>query len=66
MLNCFNSSQMGPEFVPYIKMAKIGPHFENEQPRLYLFYFFPKKNSVAYPTAGDLASALQVSHLHLL
>ena len=33
MLNCFNSSQVGPELVPYIKMAKIGPHFENE-PRL--------------------------------
>ena len=35
MLNCFNSSRVGPELVPYMKMAKIGSHFENEQPRLY-------------------------------
>jgi len=40
MLSCFNSSPVGPELVPYIKMAKIGPYFENEQPRLYLLYFF--------------------------
>jgi len=39
MLNCFGSGRVGPELVPYIKMAKIGPHFENEQPRLYLLYF---------------------------
>jgi len=36
MLYCFNSSRVGPELVPYIKMAKIGPHFENEQPRQYI------------------------------
>jgi hypothetical protein len=27
MLNCFNSSQVGPELVPYIKIAKMGLHF---------------------------------------
>ncbi len=55
MLNCFNSSRVGLELVLYIKMAKIGPHFENEYPCLYLLYFF----RVAYLTARDLASALQ-------
>jgi len=40
ILNCFNSSRVGPELVPYIKMVKISPYFENEQPHLYLLYFF--------------------------
>jgi hypothetical protein len=31
MLNCFNSSRVGPESVPYIKMVKMGPIFENKQ-----------------------------------
>jgi len=35
MLKCFNSSRVGPDLVPYIKMAKIGPYFENEKSRLY-------------------------------
>jgi hypothetical protein len=26
MLNCFNSSEIGPELVSYLKMAKTGPH----------------------------------------
>jgi len=29
--NCFNSSRLGSELVPYIKMAEIGLHFQNEQ-----------------------------------
>jgi hypothetical protein len=41
MLKCFNSSPVGPDLVPYIKMAKIGPHFENEQSRLaFTSYIF--------------------------
>ena len=30
-LMCFNSSRVGPDLVPYIKMAKIAPPFENER-----------------------------------
>ncbi len=54
MLNCFNSSRVGPELVPI---------FGNEQVCLYLFYF-----SCYLPDRWrlKLASALQVSQLHLL
>jgi len=54
MLNCFNSSRVGPELVLYIKMAKISPHFENEQHCLYLLYIF----RIAYLGLGNLASTL--------
>ena len=40
MLKCFNSSRVGPDLVPYIMMAKIGPYFENEQSHPYLLHFF--------------------------
>ena len=30
MLKCFNYSQVGPDVVLYLKMAKSGLHFENE------------------------------------
>jgi len=63
MLNCFNSSRVGPELVPYIKMAKMGTHFENEQFRLCLLLF-----SCCLPSRWrlKLTFAFQVSHLHLL
>ena len=38
MLNCFNPSRMGTELVLYIKIAKMGPIFENKQ-LPYLLYF---------------------------
>jgi len=36
ILNCFNYSRVGPELIPYIKMAKIGPHFEMNSARILL------------------------------
>jgi len=40
MLKCFNSSQVSPDLVAYINMAKISLHFKNEQSCLYLVFFF--------------------------
>ena len=45
MLKCFNISRVGPELVPYIKMAKTGPIFELD---------FPLAISYSL-TAGDLS-----------
>jgi hypothetical protein len=36
MLNCFNSSRVGPELVPCMRMARISALFENEQPEPFL------------------------------
>ena len=52
MLNYFNSSQMGPELVPYMKVAKIGPPFLKMNNFTFTFrvaYLSDKRGSVLQP-----------------